>query len=136
MVAAFPLTIIPLVIYLLFGYTAGGAVWLNELLAIPMVSGLTWTVTAGDLLIILALVMLFFEVLKAARPAIRAIPNHIASTIVFIVYLILFLLAPIAANSTFFILTAIALFDVIAGFTVSIRTAQRDIALGQGIDGN
>jgi hypothetical protein len=32
-----------------------------------------------------------------------------------------------AGYSVYLILTAIALFDVIAGFTISIRTAQRDI---------
>jgi hypothetical protein len=35
----------------------------------------------------------------------------------------------------FFILTLIALFDVVAGFSVTIRTATRDIALGHNIDG-
>jgi hypothetical protein len=29
----------------------------------------------------------------------------------------------------FFLLTAIALFDVVAGFTISIKTAQPDISL-------
>ena len=79
--------------------------------------------------------MLFFEMLKAARPAQRAIANHLASTAVLIVYIIEFILFGIATNSTFFILTLIALFDVAAGFTISIRTASRDIAFNRTIDG-
>jgi hypothetical protein len=34
-----------------------------------------------------------------------------------------------AATSTFLILMALSFVDVIGGFTVTIRTAQRDIAL-------
>jgi hypothetical protein len=40
----------------------------------------------------------------------------------------------VAAHSVFFILTVIALFDVIAGFSITIKTATRDIALGQNVD--
>jgi hypothetical protein len=129
MLYAFPLTIIPLVIYDLFGWWAGNP-WNNEILAIPMVNAL-WTVTWGDLLVVLGLGMLFFETLKAARPANRAIANHLASTGVLIVYIIEFILVGITATSTFFILLLIALFDVAAGFTISIRTASRDISFGR-----
>jgi hypothetical protein len=34
-----------------------------------------------------------------------------------------------AATSTFLILVALSFVDVIGGFTITIRTAQRDIAL-------
>jgi hypothetical protein len=39
-----------------------------------------------------------------------------------------------AGDSLFFILTAIALFDVVAGFTIAIKTAQRDISLAPAVD--
>ena len=58
------------------------------------------------------------------------------STIVLIIYIVQFIVSGIAANSTYFILTVIALFDVVAGFSISIRTATRDIALSpHTIDG-
>jgi hypothetical protein len=129
MVYAFPLTLIPFILYNIFGFWAGNP-WTNEVLAIPMVGGL-WTVTWGDLMLVLGLGMLFFETLKAARPANRAIANHLASTGVLIIYIIEFILVGIAATSTFFILLLIALFDVAAGFTISIRTASRDISFGR-----
>jgi hypothetical protein len=129
MVYAFPLTLIPFLLYNLFGFWAGNP-WSSEILAIPMVGGL-WTVTWGDLMLVLGLAMLFFETLKAARPANRAIANHLASTGVLIIYIIEFILVGIAASSTFFILLLIALFDVAAGFTISIRTASRDISFGR-----
>jgi hypothetical protein len=134
MLYAFPLTIVSFVVFHLIGWWGGGNPWGNEIFAIPMVGGL-WTVTWGDLMVIIGLLMLFFETLKAARPAQRAIANHLASTAVLIVYIIEFILFGIAANSTFFILTLFALFDVAAGFTISIRTASRDIAFNRTVDG-
>jgi hypothetical protein len=102
-----------------------------------MVSGAGWNVTLFDVMILLAIVLLFFETLRSAQPARGAtITNHIVSTVVLIVYIIEFIVVSVAANSLFFALTVIALFDVVAGFTISIRTAQRDIAFGHGgIDG-
>ena len=134
MLYAFPLTLIPLVLFNIIAFTVGGAPWGNEIFAIPMVNGL-WTVTLGDLMLILGLLMLFFETLKATRPAVRAISNHLASTGVFIVYLIEFILVGAAANSTFFFLMVMSLFDVAAGFTISIRTASRDIELTRTVGG-
>jgi hypothetical protein len=135
MIAAIPLTIIPLILFNILGFAYGGAPWGNAILGFPMVSDVRWLLTLGDLMIVLAILMLFFEVLKAARPAPMTVTNHVASTGVFVIYLVEFILAGVAAHSVFFILTAIALFDVVAGFTISIRTATRDIALGHTIDG-
>lgn len=135
MLAAIPLTIVPLILFNALGFAYGGAPWANAVFGLTMASGLNWTMTLGDLMIAVAIVMLFFELLKAARPAPTTVTNHLASTVVFIIYLVEFILAGVAANSVFFILTVIALFDVAAGFTISIRTATRDIAVGPTIDG-
>ncbi len=51
-----------------------------------------------------------------------------------VVYLVEFIVVGVASNATFFLLTVISLFDVAAGFTISIRTASRDIALGGTVD--
>ena len=135
MIAVIPLTVIPLILFNILGFAFGGTPWGNEVVSFAMVSGLRWTLTLGDLMIVIAIVMLFFELLKAARPAPTTVANHLASTVVFIIYLVEFILAGVAAHSVFFIMTVIALFDVAAGFTISIRTATRDIALGHTIDG-
>ena len=135
MIAAIPLTIIPLILFNAAGFAYGGAPWGNEIVSFPMVSEVRWALSLGDLMIVFAILMLFFEVLKAARPAPTTVTNHVASTVVFVIYLVEFILAGVAAHSVFFILTVIALFDVVAGFSISIRTATRDIALGHTIDG-
>jgi hypothetical protein len=140
MLTAIPLTIIPLILFNVIGYAwgvplDGSSPWLKELFRIPLISTQSWQVTPSDLMILLGLVMLFFETLRSAQPARSGvITNHIVSTILLVIYVVEFIVVPIAGDSLFFILTAIALFDVVAGFTISIRTAQRDISFGSGVD--
>ncbi len=135
MLAAFPLTLIPLIAFNAIGFLVGGDPWGSEVFAITMVSGAQWSMTLADVMIVLAIVVLFLEIVRAARPSPNTIYNHIGSTVVLVIYIVEFIVVGAAANSLFFILTTIALFDVIAGFTISIRTATRDIALGHSIDG-
>ena len=75
----------------------------KTLFTLPMASGATWTLTAGDLLILLSLFMLFFELLKATTSRRVAIVNHSLSMIVFIVCLVEFLLVPAFATSVCFL---------------------------------
>jgi hypothetical protein len=136
MISAIPLTVIPLILFNAIGFSLGGDPWTTVLFTVPMVSGAGWPVTLFDVMILIAVVLLFFETLRSAQPARgTTITNHIISTALLIVYIIEFIVVPVAANSLFFALTVIALFDVVAGFTISIRTAQRDISLGRGLDG-
>jgi hypothetical protein len=136
MLTAIPLTVVPLILFNALGFALGGDPWTVARFTVPLVSGSGWNVTLGDLMILLGLAMLFFETLRSAKPALSStITNHIVSTILLIVYIVEFIVVPIAANSVFLLLTAIALFDVVAGFTISIRTAQRDISFGSGDGG-
>ncbi|WP_417307764.1 hypothetical protein [Devosia sp.] len=104
--------------------------WANELLTIPMVSGFAWSLTAGDLLLVVGLVCLFFEVVKSTQTGRSSVVEHMLSTLVFVVFLVEFLLVGAAASSVFFILMMMAIFDVVAGFTVSITSAGRDVTMG------
>jgi hypothetical protein len=47
--------------------------------------------------------------------------------VIFIVMIVEFILVRQAASSTFFLLLVIGFVDVLGGFTITIRTAQRDI---------
>jgi len=125
-----PLLIIPLIVYNLvaFGLVgAQGAGWVEPVMSIPMVSGAVWTISVGDLLILSALALLFMEVLKSTRTGAQSIIDHMASTMVFVAYLVEFLIVPAASTSLFFILLVMSLIDLVAGFSVSIRAAGRDV---------
>jgi hypothetical protein len=59
----------------------------------------------------------------------RSIMDHVLAMALFIAMLVEFLLVRQAGTSTFFLLMIIALVDVLAGFIVSIRSAQRRLEI-------
>ncbi|MEI3852370.1 MULTISPECIES: hypothetical protein [Ensifer] len=132
MLAAVPLLILPFVVYnfAMIGMFGGMAGLNAEMLSLSMLSGATWTMRFGDLLIVVALLLLFVELLKATRTSTRALMDHLLSMILFIAFLIEFLLLAPAATQLFFILMTISFIDVIAGFAVSMRSAGRDVSIG------
>lgn len=131
MFASIPLLIISFVLYNLAAVFSGAAAdpFASELFSMSMMSGGRFALTTGDLLIVLSLVLLFIEILKSTRSSNASVADHMLSTGVFILFLVEFLLVPAAATSVFFILMVMALIDVVAGFTVSIRSAGRDVTL-------
>lgn len=93
-----------------------------------LVSGATWGMTLGELLIAGALFLLFIEIFKSTRPTPSSIIDHILSTFVFMLFLVLFIAWDRAGTGVFFILTLISLVDIMCGFTVSIAAARRDVS--------
>lgn len=125
---ALPLFIYNLVAFDIVGDRANG--WASPFMTLDMVSGAVWTMSVGDLLVIFALVLLFVEIIKSTKVGNASILDHMLSTFVFILYLVEFLLVPQAATSLFFTCMAMSLVDLIAGFSVSIRSASRDVNFG------
>jgi hypothetical protein len=128
---AFPFLIIIVLIYNLIVFLSATA--LNDtVLSVSMMSGAVLSLTTGDLVILLGLFVLFIEVMKSARSTSSTILDHMLSTVVFIVALVEFLIVRQAGTAVFLIITTICLIDVVAGYTVSIRAARRDIAFDNG----
>lgn len=128
-----PLLVVPFLLYNAFAFLIFGDYDADfreaYLLSVTMPSGATFTLTVATTIILLALVLLGVEVVKAARVGAGSIVDHALATILLIVFVVEFLLVRQAATGTFLVLTAIALVDLICGFAVSIRTASRDISL-------
>ncbi len=127
-----PLLLLPLIAYNFFAFLFMGgnpAGWKHDLITIPMVSGVPWSLTAGDLMLVVGLICLFFEVLKSTNTGRNSVIEHMLSVVVFVIFLVEFLLVGAAASSVFFILMMMALVDVTAGFTVSITGAGRDVSM-------
>jgi hypothetical protein len=133
MLGPFPVILIAVVLYnlTLFGGAAAGhhdmAAILGQGFTIAMFSGDGWKVTLGDLFVTLSLVLLFVEVIKATRSSHREILNHALSMLTFIGALAEFLVLKGFGTSTFFLIAAMCLFDVVAGYTISIIAAKRDV---------
>jgi hypothetical protein len=128
----FPLLIIPFAIYNMIAFLLG-IEWSKNMATIHMMSGADWTFTPGELLVAVGIIVLFFEMLKSTRLTTRTIIDHGLSTVVFIAMIVEFLLVKQAASGTFFLLLVISFVDVVGGFTITIRTAQRDISV-EGVE--
>ncbi|GAA0646033.1 hypothetical protein [Brevundimonas lenta] len=143
MLIALPLLVIPVVLYNLVVLTsllgggataaaAGGAdaILRDPMFSIPMASGTSWNVGPGDLILMLSLVLLFFELLKSTSSQKVAIVNHALSMILFVICLVEFLLIRGFATSTFFLIVTMVMLDVLAGFIVTIISARKDLDFG------
>jgi hypothetical protein len=129
----FPLLLIPFAIYNIVAFLMPGVSWAGVITTVHMVSGAAWTMSAGDLLVALGMLLLFGEVLKSTRVGIRTVVDHALSLMLFLGMLVEFLLVPQASTSTFFLLLVLSFIDVLGGFAVTLRTAQRDLTV-EGID--
>ena len=96
MITNVPLMVVPLIVYnlVLFGLlgTNVQAPWDDPIFVMSMISGATWVMTLGDLMITLGLILLFFEILKATRVGTNSIVDHLLSTFIFVAFLVEFLL--------------------------------------------
>jgi hypothetical protein len=133
---AFPTLLIPVAIYALaaiaFGGGEGGfaAVLNATALDIAMPAG-AWDLKWGDLIVLAGLLALFIDLLKATGTGTATVFNHGLSMGVLIICLLLFLLAERFVTSTFFLLMCMQLLDVMAGFTITIIGARRDVSFDQ-----
>lgn len=114
------------------GAASARALLASEIFSVPMMSKAVWTFTWGDLILIATLALLFIEILKATYTSTASLIDHGLSMVLFILALVMFLMVPKAATSVFFIIMVALLIDVIAGFTIGIRVAKRDIGFGGG----
>ena len=128
-----PLLLFPFILYNAFAFLifAEYQVDFREayLISLMMPSGAPFVLTVATSIILLALVLLGVEVVKAARIGAGSIVDHVLATALFVAALLEFLLIRQAATGTFLVLTVIALIDLICGFAVSIRTAIRDVSV-------
>ena len=118
----FPLLLIPLAIYNIIVFLMPSVSLTETLVKVPvMTSGAEWPVTMGAILIALGILMLLLEVIKGARPGAKFLTDHLLSLIVFGAALAEFLLWPRFANSTYFLLTLLALVDFLTSIALRVR---------------
>jgi len=123
-----PTLILPWIVYNIVAATGVG--FDHSLFKLTLPSAAEWGFTVGDAVLLLSLLLLFFEIIKSTRTGGNSIADHALSMIVFVLYLIWFLVVPTAATSLFFMVMVISLIDVVAGFSVTITAARRDYSVG------
>jgi hypothetical protein len=134
MLGAFPLILIAVILYNLAVFGGGAAgheslALLSQSFSLRVFSGDLWKISLGDLFIALALVLLFVETVKAARTSQREILNHAFSMLTFTGALVEFIALKGFGTTPFFLITAMCLFDTVAGYTISIIAAKRDLSV-------
>src|ERR1700741_2707336 len=119
----FPLLLIPLAIYNIIVFLMPGVSFAEPLLKLTLMSGAEWSVTLGDMLLALGILLLLFEVIKGARPGAKYLTDHLLSLIVFGGAAAEFVLWPKFGSSTFFLLTLVAMTDFLTG--IALRSRHR-----------
>ena len=126
----FPLLLIPLAICNIIICLMPGVLFTAPLFTLVLVSGVTWPVTLGDILIALGIVLLLFEVIKGARPGAKYFTDHLLSLIVFGGAAAEFVMLPQFGSSTYFLLTLLALVDFLSSLALRVRRSAR-VATGR-----
>jgi hypothetical protein len=124
---AFPLLLIPFALYNMIILLLN-LPFTDTVFAIPLMEGRRMPVTTGDIIVAIALLMLYVEAVKAARGS-KAIMDHVLALLLFIGMAAELALVPKATTPTLLLLTAISFIDVITGLTISRRPKQQEIVL-------
>jgi hypothetical protein len=128
-VLGFPLLLVPFAIYNMIAFLTPGVSWTAAAATVHMMSGQDWVLSFEDLLIAFSIFLLWIEIIKSTRLGSRSVMDHILAMALFIAMLVEFLLVKQAGTSTFFLLMILALVDVLSGFIVGMRSAQRQVEI-------
>jgi undecaprenyl pyrophosphate phosphatase UppP len=135
---AFPLLLIPFVLYNMIIFLLNMP-FSEVVFSIPLLEGRRLPVTTGDLLVMLGMLLLYLEVLKAARLGSKGVMDHVLSFALFVGMAAELALVPRAMTPTLLLLTTLAFVDVIIGVSFIGRRKQREIVLeddGQAHEGS
>jgi hypothetical protein len=120
---AFPFLALVLIAYnvlLVFGAASPGAI-AGE---VRLPSGAFWSITTGDVLVIVALALLAVEVVSNSNRSLRvARINNVLSLLVLLACAAEFLFVPACGTPEFLFIGLMALVDVIAGYAAPTRAA-------------
>jgi hypothetical protein len=125
----FPLLLVPFAIYNIVAFLMPSVSWAGALATIHMKSGADWTMSGGDVLIVLAVLLLFVEMVKVVRAGSRGIVDHGLSLLLLAAMLAEFVLVQRAASATFFLIVVLSFFDLLGGFVLSSRSAPRTVMI-------
>lgn len=124
----FPLLLIPLAIYNIFVFLMPGVAFTSQVASVTLMSRVQWSMTFGDALLALAMVLLLFEIVKASRPGTRFLTDHLLSLLVFVAASAEFMLLASFGTSTFFLLTVLTAVEFFAGVVIGLRNRPRVVA--------
>jgi hypothetical protein len=129
-----PLLVLPLMLYnavVLTGLAGPQPdVWMVQpIFSVNMFSGDAWGVSFADVFMGLCLLLLFVEIVKATRTDAMSIVNHGLSMLLCVISASFAIrrAAGFLHSGSSFLLTMISALDVVAGFTITIVAAKREL---------
>ncbi|MGJ5196477.1 MULTISPECIES: hypothetical protein [unclassified Bradyrhizobium] len=123
----FPLLLIPLAIYNMIVFLMPGVAFSETLLRLQLPSGEVWTISLGDMLLALGVLLLLLEIIKAAKPNGKYLTDHLLSLLVFGGAAAEFAMWQKFGNSTFLLLTLLAMVDFFGGVSLRTKRAARSV---------
>jgi len=84
----------------------------------PLVFDHSMTITMGDFIVAVGILLLYVEVLKAVRPGGKGVIDHVLSFILFVAMACELVFVPRAASPTLFLLVVLGFVDFITGLSV------------------
>jgi hypothetical protein len=121
---AFPLLLIPFALYNMIIFLLNMP-FSDTVFSIPLIEGRRLPVTTGDLLVMLAMLLLYVEALKSARLGMKGIMDHVLAFALFVGMAVELVMVERATTTTLLLLTVLAFVDVITGISLAVRRKPR-----------
>jgi len=125
---AFPLLLIPFALYNMVALLLNMP-FTETVSSIPLAPDRRMPLNVGDLLVAIGMLLLYIEVLKAARFGGKGVTDHILSFILFVAMVSELAFVPQASTPTLLLLAVLGFVDFITGISLSIRRKQRAIVV-------
>ena len=122
---AFPLLLIPFALYNMVLFILNMPLS-DTVFSIPLAADRRLPVTTGDAIVMLGMLLIYLEVIKAARLGSKGVMDHLLALILFAVMACELALVPQAATPTLLLLSVLAFVDVITGISVGRRARGRE----------
>ncbi len=127
---AFPLLLIPFALYNMVLFLLS-LPFTDTLFSIPLIEGRRLPVTTGELLLAIAILLIYVEAIKASRVR-KAITDHVLSFILFAAMVAELVLVPQATTPTLLLLAVLSFADVLIGLSVATRPKPQELPLEEG----
>lgn len=128
----FPLLIIPFAIYNILAFILNSS-FSTPFVTVTLLSHAELAIASGELIVALGILLLYVEIMKSTRITTRAILDHVLSLLLFLAMAFEFAVVPRAGSATFALLLVLSFVDVIGGFSITIKTAQRGVTVEETV---
>ena len=125
---AFPLLLIPFALFNMIAFLLNMPLT-DAVFAIPLMSQRRMPLASGDLLVAVGILLLYVEVLKAARLGAKGIIDHVLSLILLGAMAGELMLVPRAATPTLLLLAVLGFVDLIIGLSMSGHPRRQEIRI-------